>query len=76
MRDRCKTWPDCICADHWRRRQSIDDEWAPTEEEFRSALTITTAMLACVAKRCPDGRARAHATVQLMHPIFAEGDRA
>jgi hypothetical protein len=65
--DRCHRWPECSCGERWRYYQS-----APIEH-FEHAQPIIEAMLACVSERCPDARARAHATVQLLNPIFAEG---
>jgi hypothetical protein len=71
-RDRCDTWPTCICADKWKLLEQKLPALAPSAEEELEWVTLDVAvMLACVAKRCPDRRARAHAAVQLLHPIFA-----
>lgn len=64
--DRCQRWPACICGEKWRFYQD-----APIEA-FEDAEPIIAATLACVAKRCPDRRARAHAAVQLLHPVFSK----
>lgn len=69
--ERCKSWPDCTCAEKWRQYQD-----APAELfEHAGAVPILAATLACVAKRCPDRRFRDRGTIQLMHPIFAETER-
>ncbi len=58
--DRCERWPECVCKQHW-------DFYATAPAEyFTEAQPIIEAMLACVGERCPDGRYRAHATVQLL----------
>jgi hypothetical protein len=69
--DYCERWNEgsCPCAQHWQHYQD-----APTEH-FESAQPIIEAMLHCVAARCPDRRFRRQATVQLLHPIFVEGER-
>lgn len=64
--DRCTSWPDCVCGEHWRHFQN-----APTEH-FEHAAPVIEAMLACVRERCPDRRFRAQAALQLIRPIFAE----
>ena len=67
--DYCDRWPHCVCAEHWRYYQN-----APVEH-FENAKPIIEAMLACIRERCPDKRVRAHASVQLMRPIFNEAER-
>jgi hypothetical protein len=63
-------WPECCCGQLWRQWQDAEI----TPEEYDAAQTVINAMLACVAKRCPNKRARQHAMLQLMHPVFAEED--
>lgn len=66
--DRCKTWPRCVCAQHWRQWQ----DRVPAPEEYEAARTIIEATLSCVSHRCPIAAFREHATIQLLNPIFTE----
>jgi hypothetical protein len=70
-------WPDCSCAQQWRRWEVIfEDDWDNRTFdcfELACAEVEMRLMLECVSANCLDWRARRHATVQLMHPAFSGG---
>jgi len=67
--DTCRAWPECTCGDRWAFYQDVP------ALDFESAGPVLHATLACVAHRCPDLRARQHATVQLLHPVWRDVER-
>jgi len=68
-------WPhNCSCHSQWLAwDKRFAEGWA---EQPRDAFLLGCAqdsmrlMLECVTLNCPDARVRAHAQVQLMHPIW------
>jgi hypothetical protein len=66
---RCQAWPECACHKtlvHWQDKLLANASW-----EFESLAWADTSIfftLSCVAKRCPERRARAYAQVQLLNP--------
>jgi len=70
--DRCHTWPGCVCGRLWLHWQSAIGDLEPEPSEIECARVMLEAMLSCVAYRCPDGRFRSQATLQLLHPIWKD----
>jgi hypothetical protein len=77
LRSRCE-WPECVCAEKWSFWVDTFERWDRfgqpqfTDEDIEDILVSMVSMLACVATHCTDRRARQHAQVQLLHPVFAE----
>jgi hypothetical protein len=67
-------WPDCTCAVQCRRwEQRFEEGWAGQRHDWLELVGSQDAMrlmLECVARNCPDLRARRHAIAQLMQPAF------
>src|SRR5262245_39946818 len=71
LHGRCTDWPNCRCGEKWCHwNEVLDQEPVWSEEEIEWVLLDTACMLHCMAKHCPDKRARRHATINLLHPIY------
>ena len=70
--DQCLDYPYCGCGRKWKHWSEFDvgewDRWSPDDvENARASMEF---MLTCVSCHCPDPAKRAHAQLQLMHPIW------
>jgi hypothetical protein len=70
---RCTTWPECSCGQRWNDAEEMFEEWKrtpPTSTQIEMARLNISLMLHCVAKHCPDKRARRNAIMQLLNPVL------
>jgi hypothetical protein len=74
---RCADWPACGCGKRLPYWDEVTDralaEPGPIAADvFNAAHVGTFLMLSCMSINCPDRRARQHATIQLLHPIYQQ----
>jgi hypothetical protein len=73
---RCPDWPICRCGrlrEFWRDKD-ISAEAPYTREEVEDVRFVFIRVLKCLAQRCPDIRIRRQAQVQLLDPVWREGE--
>lgn len=74
--NRCPDWPDCRCSrlrEYWRN-QDIADAVPLSRDELEDVRFGFIKALKCMAARCPDLRVRRGAQVQLLDPVWREGE--